>query len=112
MVGAAAPEVRRATNPATSLAGSEDADVDQPDRRCYRVRQAVNGKDGELREARSQFEFPSRVGDDQIMHDLDGLSLTESVLAHQPGHVPCVKPAGHVMPGGDGAEGAGVVDEA
>ena len=61
---------------------------------------------------RSQFECPSRVGDDQIMHDLDGLILTESVLTHQLGHVPCVKPAGHVMPSRDGAEGARVVDEA
>jgi hypothetical protein len=46
------------------------------------------------------------------MHDLEGLSLTESVLTHQLGHEPCVKPAGHVMPSGDGAESAGVVYEA
>jgi hypothetical protein len=46
------------------------------------------------------------------MHDLDGLGLTESVFANQMGHETCVKPAGHVVPGGDRAEGPGVVDEA
>ena len=51
---------------------------------------------------------PSTSVDDQFM----GAVLADAVLRHEPGQEGGLDPAGRIVAGRDGAEGAGVVDEA
>ena len=89
-----------------------DTEVDDPDRRSRRRVGQRTGKAAELLGRLSQLEGLSRVGDHEVMHDIEGLVHAESVLGNQLRDEPGVQPAGHVVPGRNRAEGPGVVDEA
>ena len=93
---------------AEEVAGPEVGDPDRGGGAAVAARSSRRDGCG----SRSQLERHLRVDGHEVVRRRQRLVLVEAVRGDQLGEVAAVEPAGHVVAGRDGAERAGVVDEA